>query len=354
INPEGTRIAGAQLNIEFNPSLFRVNSMTEGNLFNQNGANTFFNSGNIDNSNGTVINVFNAIIGNSNISTRGTFIIINATAIGITGTSWINLSNVKISNPGGQPVAFNLSNGSVRINNPPVIATIGNKTVNEGQSLNLTLSATDLDGDILTYSTTNLPSGASFNPTTRIFQWTPGYTQSGVYTNVRFSVTDGILTTNENITIIVNDVNRQPTVTITPLNGSSFNETDSIEIIVSANDPDNFSLAYMIKIDGVLVSTTYNYTWITNYSSAGYHTLNISVSDGTITVNNTITIYINNAHPRYDVDDNGLVDIRDLVIVGQQFNKITSSPYPRCDVNMDAVVDIEDITIVAQNFGATT
>ena len=354
INPLGTAIAGAQLNFGFNKSLFRVNGITEGNLFKQNRANTFFNAGTINNSAGTVVNIFNAIIGNYNVSSQGTFITINITSIGNTGMSRINLSNIKISNPDGQPVAFNATNGSARINNPPVIATIGNKTVNEGQSLTFTISATDADGDILSYSATNLPSGASFNPTTRIFQWTPGYTQSGTYPNVKFSVTDGILTINENITITVNNVNRAPTVTITPTNGSIFNETDSIVIIVTATDPDNDSLTYMIKIDGVLASTISNYTWVTNYSSSGYHNLNISVSDGAINVNNTITIYINNAYPRYDVDANGIVDIADMVLIGQHFNEIVISPYPRYDVNMDGVVDIMDTTMTAQHFGENT
>src|SRR3990170_5526489 len=127
MNPLGTPIAGAQLNLEFNKSLFRVNSITEGNLFKQSGANTFFNAGIINNSAGTVINIFNAIIGNKNVSTQGTFITINATAIGITGTSGIDLSNVKISDPNGQPVGFSITNGSVRINNQPVLGAIGNK-----------------------------------------------------------------------------------------------------------------------------------------------------------------------------------------------------------------------------------
>jgi len=79
--------------------------------------------------------------------------------------------------------------------------------------------------------------------------------------------------------------------------------------------------------------------------------LNISVSDGTVTVNNTITIEVKNAHPRYDVDDNGIVDIADLVIIGQNFNQVVTSPYPRYDVTMDGIVDIADITIVCQHFG---
>ncbi|HWR26691.1 MAG TPA: PGF-pre-PGF domain-containing protein [candidate division Zixibacteria bacterium] len=116
IDPEGIEISGAQLNIAFNQSLIRVNSITEGDLFKQKGANTFYNSGIINNDTGNVINIFNVIIGRKNVSTKGTFIIINATAIGISGISGINLSNVKISDHDSSPVNLVVNNGSAVLN----------------------------------------------------------------------------------------------------------------------------------------------------------------------------------------------------------------------------------------------
>ena len=44
-----------------------------------------------------------------------------------------------------------------------------------------------------------------------------------------------------------------------------------------------------------------------------------------------------NIYPRYDVNENGVVDIGDLTIIGQHFNEIVSAPYPRYDVNSDGV-----------------
>jgi hypothetical protein len=136
------------------------------------------------------------------------------------------------------------------------------------------------------------------------------------------------------------------------LNNSLFNETDHIQVTVAASDPDNDPLSYLIKIDGVQVSTLSSYNWTTNYSSAGYHDISISVSDGKISVNSTITVYINNVYPRYDINSNGIVDIGDLVIIGQHFNEMVSAPYPKYDVNMDGIVDIMDITIIGQHFGS--
>ncbi|HBU09093.1 MAG TPA: hypothetical protein DEA99_08010, partial [Candidatus Omnitrophica bacterium] len=41
----------------------------------------------------------------------------------------------------------------------------------------------------LTYSASNLPSGATFNTKTRVFKWTPKRSQKGKYTAI-FKVTD--------------------------------------------------------------------------------------------------------------------------------------------------------------------
>lgn len=361
-DPKGTSIAGAQLDLAFNRSILRINRITEGNLFKQKGDTTFFNGGIINNPSGTVVNIFDAIIGKSSISNPGTFIIINMTAIGSIGTSRINMSNVKISDPNGNPVALNVINGTVsinsspvvHINSPPLLTAIGNKIVNEGQALNFSLSAVDPDGSTLIFSALNLPAGAIFNPVTRNFRWTPGYDQSGTYPKVHFEVFDGQYKVFENITITVNDVNRAPTLTLTPANGSKFNESDLITITIAANDPDKDPLTYFIKIDGKQVTTSLSYTWKTNYRSAGYHNIEASVTDGKATVNLNNTIYINNIHPRHDVNKNGIVDIADLVITGQHFKENTGINYPSYDVNKDGVVDIADITIIAQNFGELT
>ncbi|MCJ7724630.1 MAG: PGF-pre-PGF domain-containing protein [Anaerolineales bacterium] len=107
IDPLGIEIAGAQMNLEFNKSVLNVNSIKEGNLFKQNGASTLFNNGTIDNSYGTVLNFYSFILGQTNVTTQGTFITINATAIDASNITWINVSNVKIIDPSGNFMALN-------------------------------------------------------------------------------------------------------------------------------------------------------------------------------------------------------------------------------------------------------
>ena len=47
-------------------------------------------------------------------------------------------------------------------NRPPVLAAIGNKSVVKGQCVSFSVSATDADGDAVTYSASGLPTGATF------------------------------------------------------------------------------------------------------------------------------------------------------------------------------------------------
>ncbi len=60
------------------------------------------------------------------------------------------------------------------------------------------------------------------------------------------------------------------------------------------------------------------------------------------------------SYPRYDVNEDGVVDINDLILVKQHFNEVVSIPYPKYDVKINGIVNIEDITIVAQHFGEIT
>src|SRR6185436_12971018 len=63
------------------------------------------------------------------------------------------------------------------INTPPSLDTIGNKSVTEGDTLTFTARASDSDSprQTLTFSLDpGAPTGATINPTTGAFSWTPG------------------------------------------------------------------------------------------------------------------------------------------------------------------------------------
>jgi len=92
-------------------------------------------------------------------------------------------------------------------NKPPVMATIADQTVKEGQALSFQITAKDPDNDPLTFSAMSLPSGATFTSSNRLFDWTPSYTQSGEY-NVTFFVTDNIFERSQTVKITVINVKK--------------------------------------------------------------------------------------------------------------------------------------------------
>jgi len=90
------------------------------------------------------------------------------------------------------------------VNDTPVLAPIGNKTVVKNSLLTFTATATDVDaGQTLSYSLVGAPAGASINSSTGVFTWTPS--QTGNFT-FKVRVTDNgspVLFDEEQITVKV-------------------------------------------------------------------------------------------------------------------------------------------------------
>ncbi len=82
------------------------------------------------------------------------------------------------------------------------IGTLSMLPVAEGRLVEFTVSAIDPDGDTLIYTASGLPPGASFDPGTGTFSWTPSAGQAGTY-SIRFEVSDGLSTDFEDVTITV-------------------------------------------------------------------------------------------------------------------------------------------------------
>ena len=114
-----------------------------------------------------------------------------------------NGSRINIGAYGNTIHASYTGDTPVATNHSPVLAAITNKTVEIGDTLSFTVSATDEDiGDTLTYSMESVPTatGATLNDTTGAFSWTPDVDQEGTY-SVTISVFDGTATDSKVIMI---------------------------------------------------------------------------------------------------------------------------------------------------------
>jgi hypothetical protein len=181
-------------------------------------------------------------------------------------------------------------------NKPPVLAQIDNKTVEIGTLLTFTISATDPDvGNTLTYSYANLPTGASFDTTTRTFSWRP--TNSGNY-NVTFIVTDNgmpSLSDSETITISVGNVDRPPSLTFP--GDKTVNENELLTFTLSAVDSDEDPIVYSMTPTpkgATLDSSAGVFTWKPTYEQSGSYVVTFIATANGLSNSKTINITVNN------------------------------------------------------------
>jgi hypothetical protein len=162
-------------------------------------------------------------------------------------------------------------------NGVPVLEPVGDKSADEGNLLQFAVSASDPDGDPLTYSASNLPEGANF--ANQIFYWTPDYHQAGVYEGVRFQVSDGELTDSQDITIAVNNVNLIPTAVIDSVKPNpEAIEGELVSFSGRGEDSDGSIVAcdWNSSLDGFLSKSR---SFSTSTLSVGTHTISFQVED---------------------------------------------------------------------------
>lgn len=199
-------------------------------------------------------------------------------------------------------------------NEAPVLNAIGNKSVDEGELLQFTVTATDPDDDALTFSAANLPVGATFATSTGVFSWTPDFDEEGNYDNVEFTVMDDgspMELDVELITITVGNVNRAPV--FTPVGPQEVLEEQPLTFTVSATDPDLdiVTLSASGTPSGATFSTsTGQFSWTPSLSQSGVYVVTfIATDDGSPTEASELQVVItvgDNPTPTEQAED--LVD----------------------------------------------
>jgi hypothetical protein len=190
----------------------------------------------------------------------------------------------------------------VDVNSAPVISPIPDKSVNEGTTLSFTVTATDAESDVLTYSASNLPAGAQFDATTHNFSWKPGSTQAGNYT-VTFSVTDGKLSVSADAKITVIDANTAPV--ITPISDKTVNTNSLLQFDIVAVDGEGDALIYSaanLPTGATFDANLHRFSWKPTGSQAGDYTVTFFVFDGnsTSTLQVKIKVVKVNSAPVFD------------------------------------------------------
>lgn len=198
---------------------------------------------------------------------------------------------------GEYPVTFIISDGEFNertattitvnhVNRSPSLDAVVAQSVDESAELRFTVSGNDNDTEdsgLLIYSATNLPEGATFDPATRVFSWTPTFEQSGEFAPV-FTISDPSGLTNQQTAVItVNHVNRAPALaTIAPQTVDE-NQLLSVQLVGADLDREDTGKLNYTGIElpaGAVVDLTSGvFSWTPTFEQSGSYTISAQVSD---------------------------------------------------------------------------
>lgn len=166
----------------------------------------------------------------------------------------------------------------------PILDLVGDRVIGATIPYAMRLSARDPDNPhALTYAASNLPPGASFDPVTRLFEWTPLTRQAGEYPGVTFEVSDGSFTDNESINITVVSHNLAPV--LEPIGWQRILVEAEFRLHLDASDPNaggvlSFS-ADKLPSGAVFDAESATFFWTPEANQLGVHSnILFVVTDG--------------------------------------------------------------------------
>ena len=190
----------------------------------------------------------------------------------------------------------------------PVFTSSGTFSVDENQTSIGTVTATDEDSDTLTYSISDGDTELSINSSSGvlIFNSAPNYEVKPRYPPTGSSgeayevtVSDGTNSTTQEIVININDVNDAPTFTSDSSFSIQENTTSAIGSVV-ASDEDSDDITFSISGSEINISSDGLLTFETapDYETKTSYSATVSISDGTDTATQDITVNITDENER--------------------------------------------------------
>jgi len=162
------------------------------------------------------------------------------------------------------------------VNRPPAIGALSDVTVKEGDRITVKPTATDPDGDKITF-TFGPPLGPDGT-------WQTTNKDVGKYT-VNVSASDGTASVSTVFSITVQSLNKAPVIQMA--DSITVDEGQTVTLAPVITDPEGDELT--ITYSGWMKSNSYT----TTYEDAGSHLVTITVSDGINTVKKDVTVVVN-------------------------------------------------------------
>lgn len=199
-------------------------------------------------------------------------------------------------------ITFEVSDGSLKdqetvgisvlamaqaMNQAPTLEPIGDQALTAGSPFSLTVVATDVNGDSITYSAQMAPEGAAIDAGTGAFSWTPTVAQAGNH-EIIFIASDGQLESSASVNFVVateqGGENTPPT--FDPIDNQILRIGEPFSLTVRAEDDTPEALVYGIQGDIPAGSAfdveSATFTWTPTPDQGGRaFDVSFTVSDGT-------------------------------------------------------------------------
>jgi len=210
------------------------------------------------------------------------------------GNNTVNFTVSDSTSQDSQLVTITVAN----TNDAPVLTAIGALTADQGTSFYYDVNATDVDpGDTITFSSNS--SLFTISSSTGEFNFTPTNDQVGTY-KINITVKDNTnMQDSEIITLTVSNINDAPV--LDTISSKTATEDSELRFNITASDLDSNSLTFTSNISSISFTNAANNSlatasWTPNNDNVGSNTANITVSDGSLTDSQLVTIAVTNTN----------------------------------------------------------
>jgi hypothetical protein len=223
----------------------------------------------------------------------------------------------------------------------PVLHPIGDKLIGQGETLVFTIDGFDGNNDPLVFSASPLPPGATFDPGTRTFSWTPANQHAGNY-DVTFTVNDGTLSDEETITVSFDAT--APVVTINEPPGGLTQEQGVISL--SGNMADDVEIASATCIVTYPDNTTENRP--VRLESGSWQVTGLYLAQGSNTITITALDHLGHSTIKNIIIERSVPESTQVVVssVPELRNAISSLESNREILIMDGTYTISSMLMV--------
>ncbi len=316
-----TDLAGWQADLVFDPDVLKANSVTEGNFLKQKGGRTHFRKGTIDNQKGKIAGISSTRISQGGVDGEGALLSVTFTTKAV-GETRVALRRFQAGSSAGEVIPARPSE---------IIIAVGTQSTSDVSDV----------GFVLSTDATSVRSG---DPFTLRLSAEKVADLAGWQTDIAFD-SEAL----EAVEVNEGDFLKKGGEGTFFLRGTIDNAAGKITSISSAR------LSGGVNGTGTLLSVTFTAktTGETRITLSNLHAGDSSTEAILLDAPEIVIMIGDRAFPAWDVNQDGQVNVLDLIGVAQHLGN-DASVNSQADVNGDGTINVLDLITVAQHLGEST